>query len=567
LATTFSLRLPRPPTQDELRALLDEPEVAGLDEIPEPWPAERYAHVALPGLSTRGVEIGPEGDTFTVRTLSCSAPEELAAAVRLVAGLARAHAATVQREGSGDLDPDAFLAAFDAAWIARTVEEDFEKLRILAADRAVTMPGPTRTVTLGPATLGRVGPGTEPLLRVMRDVLYPNGVDPEDEGTAYVSKGIRLTQEGREMVVHAVAPGVDYFLSGGDVYALMDEPTCHIPVAALPGLAPEHVTPVDDATVRLAALEGDAWSELLDRARVIGHADPFDALPAPERPARPPGTLLPLLRPPTWRNRDAVVTRTLLGPDHAVGHMPLVTIVVDTPTSVASMPKEGWPEPETATLALAEAAAVRNLEQLDLPFVEDMEDGRLVGLTVLGEYAAELLLSKGRLDQVHAKLGELVVAAAPVRGIARFRRGDDIQATGTLIAWARYCFEDAGRRAEAQPGLSPLCFGVLEGRVQAVVQARGGDEPASADAEDTDPTDQGGGAIERAALAAAAPAPSADPWPTGSALAPVAGSSAAPAPTAPPDPAAEAPPGKLGMVIGIVVALVSAVAVAYAILG
>ena len=544
MATTFSLRLPRPPTQEELRALLDEPEIAGIDAVPEPWGDDAFAHFSLPGISTRGVEIGPDGGVFTVRALSCSAPEELAAAVRLVAGLARAHGATVQREGSGDLDADTFLATFDAAWIATTVDDDFNKARTLAAERPLTMPGPTRNVTIGPATLARVGAGTEPLLRVMRDVLYPNGLEPEDEGAYYVSKGIRIARDGREVVVHAIASGVDYFLSGGDVYALMDEPTCHVPVAALAGLAPDHVTPVDDASVRFRSLTDDAWAELLDRARAIGHADPFDAVPAPERAVRPPGTLLPLLRPPTWRNRDAVATRTLLSGARPVDHMPLVTVVVDTPTSVASMPAEGWPEPETATLALAEAAAVRNLEQLDLPFVEDVEDGRLVGLTVLGEYAAELLLSKGRLDQVHARLGALVVAAAPVRGIARFRRGDDIQATGTLIAWARYCFEDAGRSADAQPGLSPLCFGVLEGRVQAVVQSKGGDEPGAPgddgpdgpDDEDTGPTETGGGAIERAAVAAL------------------------------PVPEPTAPAGKMGMIVGIVVAIVAAAALGYAIL-
>lgn len=468
MAITFAVRLARPPTPDELAAILDEPLLEGIEGVPAPWPEGEFAHLHVPGVSTRGLEIGPEHGLFTVRVLSSAAPEELAMGVRLVAGLARREGCTIQRDGSGDLDADTFEATFDAAWIAATVDEDFAKLRQLASDRLISLPGPTRRVTFGPTVLARLPGGTEPLLRLMRDVLYPNGPFEEDDGL-YVSHGIGLTRDGREIVVHTLAPGVNYFFTACDVYALMDAPPLHIPSTELARLAPEHVTPVDETCVRLRAFEEEEWAELLDRARAVGHVDAFEAAPPADR-ARPAGTLLPLLRPPTWRGREVSVSRSLLKSPTAVPHMPLVTIVVDTPVATASMPTEGWDGPDTATPELAEANAVKNLEALDLPLQEEVVDGKL-RLTVVGEYAAELILSKRRLDEVHAKLGAIVVAAVPVRGLVRFQRGDDMAGIGDLVAWARSCFEDAGRRAQGQPGLTPLCFGIVGGKVTALVQA------------------------------------------------------------------------------------------------
>lgn len=493
MATTFSVRLTRPPTRDELLPLLDEPDVAGLDDVPAPWPDRTFAHVYVPGFSTRGVEIGPEDGVFTVRVLSNAAPEELAMAVRLVAGLARGEGATVQRDGAGAFDAEAFEATFDAAWIAQTVEQDFAGLVALASDRVVSLPGPVREVTFGPATLARVPATSDALLRVMRDVNYPNGAggDDDDEGELYVSKGIRLRKDGREIVVHALTSGVTYFLSRCDVYALMDFPTLHIPAAELLRLAPEHVTPVDEACVRLRAVDDDAWAELLDRARPVGHEDPFEAAPPDDR-ARPAGTLLPLLRPPGWPKRDSAALRPLLSSVVTVAHMPLVTIVSDTPVSTATMPRELWPGAETATFETAEVNAVANLDRLDLPFKEEVDGGRVVSLTAIGEYAAELLLSKRRLDEAHARLGPLIAASTPIRGLLRLQRGDDVQATGRLVEWAQQCFDDAGKRATGQPGLTPLVFGVIEGRVAALVQARAdgsGDESMELEA----PLGRGGG--------------------------------------------------------------------------
>ncbi len=441
--------------------------------MPADWAEDGFVHPYVPGISTRGIEIGPEGGpenrVFTVRVPSCAAPEDLAMAVRLVAGLAKAAGATIGTEHAGHLDADAFSATFDAAWIARAVEADFARLREIAAAHAVTMQGPTRSVTIGPATLARVGAGSEPLLRVMRDVLYPNGLVDDDDGALYVSKGTRLARDGREIVVHAVGPGVDYFLPAGDVYALIGVPPVHVAASALPALAPDAVTPVDETSVRLRALEGDAWEELLDRARAVGHADVLDAVP-PVAAARPAGTLLPLLRPPTWRHRDTVASRPLLAGAVALPRMPLVTIVSDTPVATASMPVAGWAGEETTSFAAAEASAVANLDGLELPYQEEVDGGRVVSLTAIGEYAAALLLSKRRLDEAHGKLGALLVAAVPIHGILRLQRGDDVARTGSLVAWAEHCFEDAGRRPNGQPGLTPLCFGIVEGRVQALVK-------------------------------------------------------------------------------------------------
>jgi hypothetical protein len=473
VSTTFSLRLTRPPTRDALTTLCDEPDLGWSDEVATPWPDRTFTHVHLPGLSTRGLELGPEGGVFTVRVLSNSAPEELAMAVRLVAGLARSEGCTIEQDGEGAMDADTFEARFDAAWIAKTVEQDFAALVAMAADRVVSLPGPVRDTTFGPATLARVPATSDALLRVMRDVNYPNGPDGDesDEGELYVSKGIRVARDGREVLIHALTSGVSYFLSKCDVYALMDFPALHIPATELLRLAPDHVTPVDEVCVRLRAMEDDAWAEFLERARPIGHEDPFEAAPPDDR-ARPAGTLLPLLRPPSWRARDTAAFRPLLTSMVTIAHMPLVSIVSDTPVATASMPAALWPGAETATFEVSEQNAVANLDRLDLPFKEEVEAGAVTSLTAIGEYAAELLLSKRRLDEAHQKLGSLMVASTPIRGLLRLQRGDDVQGTGRLVEWAQRCFDDAGRRATGQPGLTPLVFGVVDGKVAALVQAR-----------------------------------------------------------------------------------------------
>ena len=180
------------------------------------------------------------------------------------------------------------------------------------------------------------------------------------------------------------------------------------------------------------------------------------------------GTTVVVLKPSNW-GTDGVYARPLL---ENVPDCPLVVIGQDHPNNVA-YPTTSQDEPEKhdtlMTEALSNLAAVEvEIEKLDLGVEMDL-------YLVHGDfYAAEKILDEAFMHRMHAQLGqEMLAVAIPVKSRMFITAGAQApENLARLIALAEGVFEK-----EPHP-ITPKVFGVMNGKVSAVVQATGGPSPA-----------------------------------------------------------------------------------------
>lgn len=179
------------------------------------------------------------------------------------------------------------------------------------------------------------------------------------------------------------------------------------------------------------------------------------------------GTTVVVLKPSNW-GTDGVYARPLL---ENVPDVPLVVIGQDHPNNVA-YPTTSQSEPEKHNSLMAEALV--NLAQVEVE-IEKLDLGIEMDLYVVhGDfYAAEKILDEAFMHRMHALIGqELLAVAIPVKSRMFVTAG--AQAPDNLariIALAQGVFE-----REPHP-ITPKVFGVMNGKVSAIVQASGGPSP------------------------------------------------------------------------------------------
>lgn len=471
MALTFSVRVPTPPDATHLREVAGEEALAGLDSVPEPWEVGGVAHVWLPGVSVRSLELEWDGRDLHVRVPACACHEDLHLAVWIVATLAREAKVPVRPEGLGELDADRFLQEYGPTWIAGIVEDSYRKLPGMFGESMVIMPATTTDLHVGPGMLGRLGTtAPAPWIALFRQVLYP-------DDRWFRPTPMRLRRDdGGTCTLAVLGPGVAYHVGRAEVAALRgpDGAPRHLALEKVPELFPRHCTRLDEVCFTLDPVDEDTWAQTLGTHAAELHADPFAAL-LPKPASTPPrGTLLPVLRPPSWQHRDRGRCRPLTAAPPADQELvPLVSWGWDTPTMVSIVLKDAPAEhPYADDPEGLERAAVENLEALDLPFREDRHDGELVGLTAVGEYASELVLSKRRMAEAAAKLGgaPALVVAMPVKGALRVYSVTSPH-LGALAAWSHQVFTEAGRTSSGPRPLSPILYGVFDGQVNGILKA------------------------------------------------------------------------------------------------
>jgi len=176
--------------------------------------------------------------------------------------------------------------------------------------------------------------------------------------------------------------------------------------------------------------------------------------------AREAGVAMLILKPPGW-GQHGVLSRLL---HEGLDDSPLVVVGQDMPNSIAYTTDDDR-SPEAIELAFTEAAAnvakiEVEVEALDLEIEMDL-------LLVHGDfYAAEKILDESFMHSLHARMGqELLAVSVPVRGRLLVTAG--VQSPDNLahmMALTAGIFDK-----EADP-ISPLVFGVMNGKVSAVMR-------------------------------------------------------------------------------------------------
>lgn len=179
------------------------------------------------------------------------------------------------------------------------------------------------------------------------------------------------------------------------------------------------------------------------------------------------GTTVVVLKPSSW-GMDGIYARPLLD---NVPDCPLVVIGQDHPNNVA-YPTTSQEEPEKHDVLMAEA--LRNLAHVDVE-IEKLDMGIEMDLYVVhGDfYAAEKILDEAFMHRMHATIGqELLAVAIPVKSRMFVTAGAQApENLARIIALAQGVFDQ-----EPHP-ITPKVFGVMNGKVSAVVQASGGPPP------------------------------------------------------------------------------------------
>lgn len=183
--------------------------------------------------------------------------------------------------------------------------------------------------------------------------------------------------------------------------------------------------------------------------------------------AQEDGKMMVILKPADW-GTHGVVSRPLF---ETLTDGPLVVVGKDMPNSVAySAADERSPEEIDAvfTEALANLAEVQvEVERLDLDVPMDI-------YVVHGDfYAAEKILDESFMHSMHARVGqELLAVSVPVRGRMFVTAGAQApENIARMLALAQGVFD-----GEPEP-ISPRVFGVMNGKIAAIVQASPESEP------------------------------------------------------------------------------------------
>jgi hypothetical protein len=273
----------RAPTAPRWRALRDALALPGLRLLAEPtgeaWPAGGL-DVYREELSTRATEVRWHAGELTVVIHTFASPDDFALGLRLAdaaAGLVGDGAGVrVGTDYFGEVARAELHRLHGADFIHEQATSAVDAMASLVRERngPVAIPGPKRSCYIGPrllAELEAAGPARElpdRVLATLRRVQW--GLPPgfRDAGV-FASRGDGA--QGRETHFAIWLPGQDLFFPYVDYVALRaaQGEVVMVPFSALPGLAGEHASPVDECQLLVRAVALDAWPELVARARPL----------------------------------------------------------------------------------------------------------------------------------------------------------------------------------------------------------------------------------------------------------------------------------------------------------
>ena len=136
------------------------------------------------GISTRSLTVGWSDGALEVTLPAASAPDDLDLALRILRGAAE-HAGVDVETDYGPLRPGDVTDVYNEAWALHQLGRSVSMVAQLSRRDCgvISLPGPTRSVHLGPHTQPELDRGDERtrgrnLLELMRRVLWPDPRDP-----------------------------------------------------------------------------------------------------------------------------------------------------------------------------------------------------------------------------------------------------------------------------------------------------------------------------------------------------------------------------------------------------
>lgn len=259
MSTTISIAIRQPPP-----FTLVLPDVRCLEAAPDagaPWPHGIW-HLYRDGVSTRTTEITCSEDEFSIRIFSLASIEDVALAVALAQHVAES--AGVHEVDAEPFGPTAIAdlpARYDPAFAESQAESGLHALTALIADGRgpMAVPGPRRSVHIGPRMIGELGGDHRALWAAIRRIQWL----PVRTAGEYVTRSVA----DREIKL-AIWLGEEVVFPAVDYAAVSLAPEVFLIAAArVPELAGARWQPLDERQGVLAAFDADAWRELVDRAR------------------------------------------------------------------------------------------------------------------------------------------------------------------------------------------------------------------------------------------------------------------------------------------------------------
>jgi len=279
---TLTVRGPAPPGWRALREAVALPDLRLVDEpSDEAWPAAGL-QVFREGVSTRATEVGWQEGALTIVIQTFASPDDCNLGLRLAdaaAGLlgdGNGGGAVIGTDYFGDVTRAELGRLHGADWMHEQAASAVDAMAGLIRERngPVAIPGPKRSCYVGPRLLAELEAAGPPpalpdrVLALMRRVQWELPAGFRDAGV-FASRGDGA--QGRETHFaiwlaeqDLVIPYVDYVAlraSQGEVVM--------VPFAALPALAGDHATLVDECQLAIRAVPAEAWPALVTRARAL----------------------------------------------------------------------------------------------------------------------------------------------------------------------------------------------------------------------------------------------------------------------------------------------------------
>jgi hypothetical protein len=260
MSNTISIAICQPPP-----FTLVLPDGRCLEPAPDagaPWPHGIW-HLYREGVSTRTTEITCSEDEFSIRIFSLASIEDVALAVALAQQVATSSDLhEVDAEPFGPTAIADLPDRYDAAFAGSQAESGLHALGALIADGRgpMAVPGPRRTVYIGPRMIADLGGDHRALWTTLRRIQW---LPVRTAGEYVTTSAARETKLAIWLGEEVVFPAVDYA-----AISLADE-VFVIPAARVPELAGPRWQPLDERQGVLAAFDAEAWRELVDRARAF----------------------------------------------------------------------------------------------------------------------------------------------------------------------------------------------------------------------------------------------------------------------------------------------------------
>lgn len=264
IGSPFPAELLAPPL-DDLRWRGDAP----TDSVVAPGTWYPYRE----GISTRALTVDWSDGVLEMTVRAASAPEDLDLALRILRAAAEYAGVDIETE-YGLLPPDRLSEFYDEMWALHQLGRSVSMIAQLSRrdDGVITLPGPTRSIHLGPRTLPDLEQGDEitrgrRLLELMRRVLWP---DPR-----YEAAGVfEASGNGEEFTFAVLLSERACLIPRVTRLLVRDTDTVlQLPRAALERLPIEH-TPLDDGNDLVEAIPEHRWSEVVTAARELAISEP-----------------------------------------------------------------------------------------------------------------------------------------------------------------------------------------------------------------------------------------------------------------------------------------------------